>query len=123
MSDEMHIKAILRTTENSKSLSSLGLLEKNIMLKTISGYYHDSTIEDTMIHLYTRPGVIPSQIFFYDNKVGHIFVPKSYHDKRDTNFLNFFPTWVNMGQIVHVANFHKFPQGSTSIRKKKLLRH
>ena len=41
MSDEMHVKAILRTTGNSKSLSSLGLLEKNIMLKTISGYYHD----------------------------------------------------------------------------------
>ena len=32
---------------------------------------------------------LSSQILFYENKVGHIFVPKFYHDKRGTNFLKF----------------------------------
>ena len=37
MWDEIQIEAILRITGNSKNLSSLGLLEKSMMLKTISG--------------------------------------------------------------------------------------
>ena len=44
--DETHIQAMLRITGSSKNLSSLGLLENNIMLKTISDYYHDSPRQD-----------------------------------------------------------------------------
>ena len=98
MWDEIHIEAILRITGNSKKLSSLGLLEKNIMLKTISGYYHDSPTGDNFYCykkqqwtvLYTGPGVVPTQILFYENKVRCVFVPKFYHNKRDTNFLKLF---------------------------------
>ena len=32
-------------------------------------------------------------------------------------FLNFFPTWENMGQIIHVANFYKLKENITNIKK------
>ena len=39
--------------------------------------------------LYAGLGTAPAQILFYENKVGHIFLPKFYHDKRNTNFPKF----------------------------------
>ena len=70
---------------------------KNILLKTISGYLHYSPRQDNFYcyrtqHwtvLYAGLGVALTRLYFYENKVGRIFVPKFYHDKRDTNFLKF----------------------------------
>ena len=97
---EIHVEAILRVTENSKNLSSVSLLEKNTLLRIVSGYYHNSPRQDNFYCfqpqyrtvLYTGRSVIPSQILFYENNVGRIFVPKFYDYKRDTKILNFFPT-------------------------------
>ena len=71
--DETHIKAILRITGNSKNLSSLGPLEKNLMLKTISGYYHDPPRQDNFYCywaqqwtvLYAGLGVVPTHVLFF----------------------------------------------------------
>ena len=65
---EIHVEVILRVTENSKNLSSVSLIEKIP---------------------FTGRSVTPSQILFHKNKFASIFVPKFYHDKRDTNFLKF----------------------------------
>ena len=43
---EIHVEAILRVTENSKNLSSVSLIEKNTLLRTVSGYYHNSPRQD-----------------------------------------------------------------------------
>ena len=94
---EIHVEAILRVTENSKNLSSVSLIEKNTLLRTVSGYYHNSARKDNFYCfqpqyrtvLYTGRSVIPSQILFHENKFARIFVPKFYHDKRDANFLKF----------------------------------
>ena len=67
MWEEIHVEAMLRIT---KHLSSLSLLEKNLLLKTISGYYHYSPRQDNFYHhqkqqwgvLYTRLGVLTTQI-------------------------------------------------------------
>ena len=92
---EMRVAAVLRVTE--KNLSSVSLLEKNTLLRIISGYYYNLPRQDNcycfqpqyQTVLYTGRSVIPSQILFYEKKVRRIFVPKVYHDKRDTNFLKF----------------------------------
>ena len=47
--EERHIEAILQVTGNSKNLGSYGTLEKNYLLKTISGYYHDLPRQDNFI--------------------------------------------------------------------------
>ena len=94
---EIHVKAILRVTENSKNLSSVSLVEKNALLRITSGYYHNSARNNNFYcfqpqyrtSLYTGRSIIPSQILFYENNVGRIFVSKFYHDKTDTNFLKF----------------------------------
>ena len=130
--DETQIEALLRITGNSKNLSSLGPLEKNLMLKTISGYYHDSPRQDNFYcyrtqHwtvLYAGLGVVPTHILFYENKVGRIFVPKFYHDKRDTNFLKFLSY---VGEYGPDNSRCEFPQIGRKLyeykKKKKQLRH
>ena len=123
--DETHIKAILRITGNSKNLSSLGALEKNLMLKTISGYYHDSPRQNNFYCyrtqqwavLYAGLGIVPTHILFYENKVERIFIRKFYHDEKDTNFLKFLFYVEDSSQIVHVANFHKLEENCTSTKK------
>ena len=72
--DETHIEAILRITGNSKNLSSLGLLEKNIMLKTTSGYYHNSPRQGNFYCYQTQQWTVFTTI------------------KEILIFLNFFPT-------------------------------
>ena len=80
-----------------KNLDTAGINEKNLLLRTISGHLHDSPRQDNFYccriqHwtvLYAGLGMVSSQILFYENKVWRIFVPKLYHDKRDTNFLKF----------------------------------
>ena len=72
-------------------------MKKNLLLRKISGYLQDSPRQNNFYcyktqhwtALYAGLGVVPAQIFFYESKVRHIFVPKFYHDKRDTNFLTF----------------------------------
>ena len=73
-------------------------MKKIFSLKRLaSGYLHDSPRWDNFYCYQTQHwtvlcaglGVAPTQLFFYENKVGHIFVPKFYHDKRGTNFLKF----------------------------------
>ena len=94
---DIHIENILNISGNSKNLDTVGINEKNLLLRTISGYLHDSPRQDNFYcyrtqHwtvLYAGLGVAPTRLFFYENKVGRIFVPKFYHDKRDTNFLKF----------------------------------
>ena len=91
---DIHIENILNISGNSKNLDTVGINEKNLLLRTISGYLHDSPRQDNFYcyqikHWTVLCAVLSSQIFFYENKVGRIFVPKFYHDKRDTNFLKF----------------------------------
>ena len=92
-----HIEAILQVNGNSKNLDSYGPLVKNSLLKTISGYYHDSPRQDnfycykkqhwTVIAAVSFLGA--TWLYFYEYTVERIFVPKFYHDKRDPNFLKF----------------------------------
>ena len=73
------------------------MFEKNTLLRITSGYYHNSAGNNNFYcfqpqyrtSLYTGRSIIPSQILFYENNVGRIFVSKFYHDKTDTNFLKF----------------------------------
>ena len=44
--EEIYFEPILRITGNSKNLSSVGVQEKNLVLKTLSGYRHDSPRQD-----------------------------------------------------------------------------
>ena len=92
---DIHVESILNINGNSKNLDTVGIQEKNLLLRTVSGYYHDSPIQDNFYcyqtqHwavLYAGLGTVPTQTLFYENKVGRIFVLKFYHDKRNTNFL------------------------------------
>ena len=92
---DIHVEHILRISGNSKNLDTVGINEKNLFLRTISGYLHDLPKQDNFFCykkqnwtvLHSLLGV--NQTLFYENKVERIFVPKFYHDKRDTNFLKF----------------------------------
>ena len=90
---DIHVEHILNISENQKKLDTVGINEKNLLLRTIIGYLHDSPRQDNFYCyrtqrrtvLYAGLGMVSSQILFYENKVG----PKFYHDERDTNFLKF----------------------------------
>ena len=43
---DIHIENILNISGNSKNLDTVGINEKNLLLKTISGYLHDSPRQD-----------------------------------------------------------------------------
>ena len=43
---DIHVECILRISGNSKNLDTVGINEKNLLLKTISGYLHDSPRQD-----------------------------------------------------------------------------
>ena len=97
MLEERHVKALLQITGNSKNLSSCGPSEIFFLLKTFSSYCHGSPRQDNFYcykkqHwtvIYAGSYLDPTRLYFYKNKDGRIFVPKFYHDKRDTNFLKF----------------------------------
>ena len=97
---DIYVECMLNICKNSKNLDTIGINEKNLLLRTISGYLHNLPRQGNFyccqIQYWTvlnaGSGLVSSQILFYENKVGHVFVPKFYHDKRDTNFLQFFPT-------------------------------
>ena len=101
--------------EIQKNLDTAGIQEKNLLLRTVSGYYHDSLKQDNFYcyqtqHwtvLYTGLGMVPTQILFYENQVGCIFIPKFYHDKRNTNFLKFLSC---VGEYRPGNSHCKFPQ-------------
>ena len=94
---DIHVERILNINGNSKNLDTVGINEKNLLIRRISCYLHDSPRQDNFYcyqtqHwtvLYAGLGAVPSQILFSENKVGRIFIPKFCHDKRDTNFLKF----------------------------------
>ena len=91
----IHVERILRISGNSKTLDTVGINEKNLFLIMISGYLHDSPRQDNFFCYKKQNWTVPhsllgvNQTLFYENKVERIFVPKFYHDKRDTNFLKF----------------------------------
>ena len=103
---------------------------KNLLLRTVSGYLHDSPRQDNFYcnqtqHwtvLYAGLGMVPSQILFYENKVGRIFVSKFYYDKRDTNFLKFLSY---VGEYGPDNSLREFPQIGRKLceYKKKQLHH
>ena len=43
---DIHIENILKISGNSKNLDTVGINEKNLLLRTISGYLHDSPRQD-----------------------------------------------------------------------------
>ena len=118
--------------EIQKNLDTAGIQEKNLLLRTVSGYYHDSLKQDNFYcyetqHwtvLYTGLGMVPTQILFYENKVGCIFIPKFYHDKRNTNFLKFLSC---VGEYRPGNSRCKFPQIGRKLyeykKKQKQLHH
>ena len=56
---DIHIENILNISGNSKNLDTVGINEKNLLLRTISGYLHDSPRQDNfycyLIQLWTIP--------------------------------------------------------------------
>ena len=43
---DIHIANILNISGNSKNLDTVGINEKNLLLRTVSGYLHDSPRQD-----------------------------------------------------------------------------
>ena len=94
---DIHVECMLNICKNSKNLDTIGINEKNLLLRMISGYLHNLPRQGNFYCcqiqyctvLNVGSGLISSQILFYENKVGCVFVPEFYHDKRDTNFLKF----------------------------------
>ena len=46
MSTDIHIENILNISGNPKNLDTIGINEKNVFLKIVSGYLHDSPRQD-----------------------------------------------------------------------------
>ena len=124
---DIHVEHKLNISGNSKNLDTVGIYEKNLLLRMISGYLCDSPRQDNFYcyqiqHWTVLYTVLSSQIFFYENKVGRIFVPKFHHDKRDTNFLKFLSY---VGEYGPDNSRCEFPQIGRKLYeyKKKQLRH
>ena len=121
---DIHVERILNINGNSKNLDTVGINEKNLLIRRISCYLHDSPRQDNFYcyqtqHwtvLYAGLGAVPSQILFPENKVGRIFIPKFYHDKRDTNFLKFLSY---VGEYGPDNSRCKFPQIGRKLFKHK----
>ena len=72
MRTDTHIENILNISRNSRNLDTVGINEKNLLLRMISGYLHDSPRQDNFYcyqtqHwkvLYAGLGVAPIQLFF-----------------------------------------------------------
>ena len=88
------VEHILNISGNSRNLATVGLNEKNFLLTTVSRYLHNSPRQDNFNSFKIQQWAVlypalSTKIIFFENKVGRIFVPKFYHDKKDTNFLKF----------------------------------
>ena len=124
---DINVEHILRISGNSKNLDTVGINDKNLLLRAISGYLHASSREDnffgykkqnwTVLHSLLLGSNQTHQTLFYENKVECIFVHKFYHDKRDTNFLKFLSY---VGEYGPGCSRCKFPQiGRKSYEYKK----
>ena len=91
---DIHVECILNISENSRNLATAGLNEEIFLLRTVSGYLHNSPRQDNFYCFEIQQWTVlypalSTQIIFFENKVGRISVPKSYYDKKGTNFFKF----------------------------------
>ena len=118
---DIHVEHILNICGNSKNLDTVGINEK-IFLERLVG---TSVIRlDKIIFIATKYNIghFYTQFFqvkysFMKIKLDVLSYVNSTMIKEILIFLNFFPTWENMGQIIHVVNFHKLEENCTSIKK------
>ena len=118
---DIHVEHILNICGNSKNLDTVGINEK-IFLERLVG---TSVIRlDKIIFIATKYNIghfytqfCQVKYSFMKIKLDVLSYVNSTMIKEILIFLNFFPTWENMGQIIHVVNFHKLEENCTSIKK------
>ena len=89
---ETHVESMLNIRGTSRDLATMGINEKKINFRTFSQYLHKMPRQDNLYCFKPNQWTVlhpalTTEIIFFENKVGHIFIPKFYHDKKDTSFL------------------------------------
>ena len=86
---DVHIESILNITGSSRILATMGITEKNNFLREFSRYLHKTERHNFYSLQSGNWTFLDSALsrkliffFFFGNKVGRVFVPKFFHDKR-----------------------------------------
>ena len=92
---DIHVERILNINGNSKNLDGVGMDEKNLLLRTISGYFHDSPRQDnfycyqkqhwTVLH--TGSIIIRVNYKNYNNVPAKYFINESYFLYHKSNLI------------------------------------
>lgn len=94
---DVHVESLLNIRGSSKNLASIGITEKNNSLREFSTCKHKSDKNRNLDDFYSIKTTgwtilypaLSTQITFFDNKAGIVFVQKFYLEKRTKNFLKY----------------------------------
>ena len=93
--NEADMKRLFRLT-HSYNFAGINIQQKNIYLKRLSAEKHNSFRTGNVSDFYSSIGIRPFTVLFHflDNsmlrftdRIQRVFVPRFYHDRKDTNFL------------------------------------
>ena len=89
---DVYVESLLNIRRSSRNLATMWITEKNSFLREFSRYFHKDQRQDNFYSLRTWKWTvlypaISSQLLFFGNKAGFVFVPKFFHEKRARNFL------------------------------------
>ena len=110
---DVHVESLLNIRRSSRNLATMWITEKkNSFLREFrqDNFYSLRTWKWTVLY-----PAISSQLPFFGNKAGRVFVPKFFHEKRARNFLNILNLLENMGLIMFDVNNQKLEENITSI--------
>ena len=103
---DVHVESILNIRGSSRILATMGITEKNNFLREFSRYLQKnerhnfySLQSGNWTFLYSALSrKLIFFFFFFGNKVGHVFVPTFFHDKKAEYFLRYVEYVGEFGQ-------------------------